>query len=204
VLGGLRTLHMHHHADLQDRFDRLTVIAEDLAEGLEGCVGEVERLERRIATDHSTLAALLHSLAKLELADRQSLFGSAMDLIRLGVGATSFAVYLKGQEQFEPCVGVVDGTIVGTAAIPPLPQGVSADGGLESDVAMSLAEHAGAAQTPICAAIHLANGEPAGIIVCSRLHPAQDPIIARHRLGNICHLLATFLAACPPPASGTA
>ena len=127
VLGGLRTLHMHHHADLQVRFDQMTVIAEDLADGLEATVGEVERLEHRLATDYSTLTGLLHSLAKLDLADRQTLFSSMADAIRFSVGATSFAVYLRSPRGFEPCIGVVDGAVVSTAAIPPLPTGLLPD-----------------------------------------------------------------------------
>lgn len=198
VLGGLRTLHIHHHADLQARFEQVSVIAEDLANGLENSVEEVERLEQRIATDHSTLTGLLHSLAKLDLADRQSLLSSMADAIRLGVGATSFAVYLSTPCGFEPCIGVVDGAVVGTAAIPSLPPELRPDGIREAAAARpepaNTADHT---CLPLSAPIAKGNGQPDGLVVCSRLHPSQKPAIAQRRLNEISRILATLLPACP-------
>ena len=62
ILGGLRTLHIHHQTELQERLDQTGLAAEDLADGLERAVSEIERLEQRIAGDSRTLASFLHSL----------------------------------------------------------------------------------------------------------------------------------------------
>jgi hypothetical protein len=190
VLGGLRTLHAHHHADLQERFEQTKLMAEDIADGLHRAVSEVERLEQRIATDTGTLAILLHSLARLDVADRRSLVGSIADVIRFGVGATSFAVYLKGPHGLEPCVGIEDGASVTPAAIASVPASLCQDND-EGDLA----------SMPIWAPIRLTDFEPAGVVVCTRLNPSQDAAIAHRRLDEICRVLAVLLAACPAPVS---
>jgi hypothetical protein len=187
VLGGLRTLHMHQEAELREQFEQTGLMAEEMADGLERAVSEIARLEHRIATDHGTLAALLHSLAKLEVGDRRSLLASIADVIRFGVGATSFAVYLAGPRGLEPCVGVVDGASVAPAAIPPLPAARGDDSARD------------ASAMPLRAPIGLADGEPTGLVVCTRLHPSRDPNIADHRLNEICRVLAVLLSACPAP-----
>ena len=184
VLGGLRTLHIHHHADLQERFEQTELMAEEVAYGLERAVSEIERLEQRIATDTSTRAALLHGLAKLDVTDRRAVVGSIADVIRFGAGATSFAVYLAGPRGLEPCVGVEDGVILATASIPPLP---TPDAGADQ-------EHT---HMPLCVPIGSTDGEPAGVVVCTRLNPSQDSAIAYHRLSEIGRVLAALLSTCP-------
>jgi hypothetical protein len=201
VLGGLRTLHMHHEADLQERFEQTGLMAEDLADGLKQAVDEIERLEHRIATDHDTLAALLDSLAKLEVTDRRSLLISVADVIRFGVGATSFAVWLKGPRGLEPCIGIVDGLSVTPAAIPPLPAGPSGDRRPDVDEERPTAYLHGAMREPLWAPVGLADADVYGVVVCTRLHPSQDPAIAHRRLNEICRVLAVLLTACPAPAS---
>jgi hypothetical protein len=198
VFGGLRTLHIHHQTDLQDRLEQTGLAAEDLADGLECAAQQIERLEHRIATDSSTLASFVHSLAKLDLRDRRSLVASIADVIRYGVGATSFAIYLKGARGLEPCLGVEDGAHVTTAAITPLTPALLH--------AISYAD-AGAAPavnsdclvcTPRWAPIRLAGAaEPVGVVVCNRLQPSQDPAIAVRRLNEVCSVLAVLLSACP-------
>jgi hypothetical protein len=201
VLGGLRTLHIHHHADLQERFEQTGLMAEEMADGLERAVGEVEHLEQRIATDYCTLAALLHSLAKLDVSDRRSLVGSIADVIRYGVGATSFAVYLAGPRGLEPCVGIEDGISVTPAAIAPLPIDAHRDRGRDAGVIQPTADNHDVTRMPLWATIPSTDVELAGVVVCTRLNPSQDPAVAYRRLNEICRVLAVLLSACPAPVS---
>jgi hypothetical protein len=199
VLGGLRTLHIHHHVDLQERFEQTGLIAEDMADGLERAVSEVEHLEQRIATDTNTLAALLHSLARLDVSDRRSVVGSIVDVIRFGVGATSFAVYLAGPRGLEPCVGIEDGISVNPAAIPPLPINLHRD--TTRGVIPPIADDHDVTRMPIWARIRSTDVEAAGVVVCTRLNPSHDPATAHRRLNEICHVLAALLAVCPTSVS---
>ena len=198
ILGGLRSLHIHHHTDLQERLDQVRRAAEDLADGLERAVREIERLEQRIATDFSTLASLLDSLAKLDLTNRRSVIASIADVIRYGVGATSFAVYLMGAHGLEPYLGVEDGSAVNPAAITPLLPSLIhqiQDGGT---VPAPATDGTRFARTRIWAPIRLAGAaEAVGIVVCDRLLPSQDSSIAICRLNEVCRVLAVLLSACP-------
>jgi hypothetical protein len=201
VLGSLRTSHMQHQGELQEQLEQTGLMAEEMSDGLERAIGEIERLEHRIATDHTTLAALLHGLAKLKVGDRRSLVASIADVIRFGVGATSFAVYLNGRRGLEPCVGIVDGVSVAPTAIPPLPAGPRPDSDRRAEGGPPTADEDGITPMPLWAPIRQVDVdiEPAGVVVCTRLHPSQDPAIAHRRLHEICRVLAVLLAACPAP-----
>jgi hypothetical protein len=203
VLGGLRTLHIHHQTELQERFEQTELAAEDLADGLERAVSEVERLEHRIATDSSTLACFLHSLAKLELSDGCSLIASVADVIRYGVGATSFAIYLAGTRGLEPCLGVEDGSRVPPTAVGLLSPSLLHQiyiGITEVPPAVTGDYRAGAPYwAPICVA---GAAEPVGVVVCNRLLPSQEPAIAVRRLNEVCRVLAVLLSACSAVGSG--
>jgi hypothetical protein len=197
VLGGLRTLHMHQQTGQRDRLDKTTLVAEDLADGLERAREEIDRLEQRIATDHSTLASFLHSLANIDLSDRQSLLGSISDAICFGVGATSFVVFLQGAHGLEPCFAVEDGLRLNPTAMP------------RPQLSLLRQIHDAAADTvcnadtlqigrlPIWGRIRQAQtGEAMGVVVCSRLLPSQEPASAARRLDEVCRVLAVLLPAC--------
>ena len=89
---------------------------------MESAVGEIERLERRIALDTTTLTSVTHSLAKLELRDRELLLASIIDVVCHSVGATNFAIYLKGEHGLEPALGVQSNSRIPSTAISPLAQ----------------------------------------------------------------------------------
>lgn len=197
VFGGLRTLHIHHETRLRDQFAQSQREGIDLADALERSLQEVQHLERRIAADASTLASLLHHLAQLDLRDVRSLTRSTADVIRYGVGANSFAIYLSGPKGFEPCLGIQDGTHLAPEAIPPLPPefaGVPLDCSSGTEVAIDNASASGRIGQPIRLA---GSSEPLGFVICSRLMPSRDRAIARRRLREICDLLAVLLSACP-------
>jgi len=204
VLGGLRSLHIHHENGLREQLDQIRLAAEDLVDGLENAIGEVERLEHRIAADSTTLTSFMHSLAKLDLRDRASLIGGIGDLLRHGVGATSFVVYLKGLHGLEPMLGVDNGSSLTPAAIAPLAPSLLEE--LRTGVAArgTLPVMAGdrQARMPHWAPIGLAGpAGPAGVVVYSRLQPSQNPAVAARRLDDLCRVLAVLLSACPAATS---
>jgi hypothetical protein len=211
VLGGLRTLHIHHHGELQEHLAQTSLAAVDLADGLERAVSETERLEQCIAADSTTLASFLHSLAKLELRDQRSVVASIADVIRYGVGATSFSIYLKAEHAMEPYLGIENGSRMAPTAIAPLPSCLlramfgeaphapsdavtGASGGPGRDRGTGLLHWA---------PIRLSDSaETVGLVVCTRLQPSQDPVIAVRRLNEVCRVLAVLLSACPKAVSG--
>jgi hypothetical protein len=200
VLGGLRTLHIHHLSDLRDRFEQTARMAEDFAGALTRAVSEIERLEHRIATDCSTLDGFLHSLARLDLRDRRSLLASVVDIIRFGVGASSFVIYLRRAHGLEPYLGVDDGTHLAPAAMAPLELSLPEEerGAIADIVSARIANRFPVA--PVWALIHgAAGGEPIGAVVCTRLLPSQDAAGAARRLDQVCRILAVLLAASPEP-----
>jgi hypothetical protein len=205
ILGGLRTLHIHHQAELQGRFDQTQRAADDLADGLEGAVGEIERLERRIALDTTTLTSFTHSVAKLELSDRASLLASITDVIHHSVGATSFAIYLKGERELEPVLGVQNGSSLPPTAISPLAPSLLAE--IESRIGAAGAVPAldgdCVAHMPQWSPIRLpGSAELIGFVICDCLQPSQDPAVAARRLDDVCRLLGVLLSAQPKGVSG--
>ena len=204
VLGGLRTLHMYHQTELQERLDHARMAAEDLADGLERAVGEIERLECRIAFDSITLTSFIHSLAKLEMSNRASLIASIADIIRHGVGATSFAIYLKGAHELEPVLGVENDIRLTATAITPLAPSILDVIRSETTARGIVSEANGdrQARAPHWAPILLAGAaEPIGVVVCDRLEPSQDSAIAARRLDDVCQVFAVLLSACPEAVS---
>ncbi len=197
VLGGLRTLHIHHETTLKHQLERTQRAGEDLADGLERAMKQLERLEQRIASDTGTLASLLNSLAKLEMRDPRSLIGSMADVVRYGVGASSFAIYLRTLNGPEPCLGIQDGVRLTPEAIPPLEPNLArllAGRGFGADPTADDAD----TNCSLWEVIRLQGStEPLGIMVCRRLMPSRDPAIARRRLHEICGVLAVLLSTCP-------
>jgi HAMP domain-containing protein len=203
VLGGLRTLHIHQQTELQQQFDRAQMAAKEVADGLEHAVTEIERLEQRIASDSSTLAAFLQSLAKLELRDRKSLLTSIANVVRYGVGATSFTIYLNTTHGLEPYLGVEDGSRLTSTAIPLPPPSLvhEAPGRAKNDA--TVARDDDTARTLHWAPIRLGDAaEPLGVVVCNSLLPSQDPAVAKRRLSEVCRVLAMLLSVCPETVSG--
>jgi hypothetical protein len=198
VLGGLRTLHIHHQSTVEGQLDQARAAAADLADGLERALQEIGRLDERIAADASTLASVLHGLAKLDMSDTRSLVSSMADAIRYGVGASSFAVYLLAPNGPQPCLGVLDGTRLTTQAVPPLAPEIADSLARGSVGPAEKGDSVGNATGLIWEAIRTAgSAEPLGIVACSRLMPSRDGAIARRRLNEICRVLAVLLSRCP-------
>ncbi len=198
IIGGLRTLHIHQHADVQERLTRTTVLADDLADGLEQAVGEIERLESRIAGDSSTLASVMRHLASIDATDRLALTASFADVVRFAVAATSFAIYLDVGHGLEACVGVEDRSRIALTAIPALSPSLLAAVQAADPRREVSAEGDRPDELPCWAPIFLPGASrPTGVIVCNRLEPSQVPSVARRRLNEVCRVLQALLAALP-------
>jgi hypothetical protein len=66
VLGGLRNLHIHQSAELADQIAACRRRANDLSDALERATAEISALERRIALDMSSVAALSRSFSLID------------------------------------------------------------------------------------------------------------------------------------------
>lgn len=184
VLGGLRTLHIHNQTTLQDRLDQAGVTADALADALQSAVGEIDRLEQRIATDTTTFASLLDSLAKLDISNRRTLLTRMAEVIRCGVGATDFMICLDGPRGEKPCLVSKDGDTVEDPKL------------IEAAMAIPITE--GPASALIVVPIRQnAGARPLGTLVCRHLLPEQAPGIASQRLNAVSCLLAALLPVCP-------
>jgi len=121
------------------------------------------------------------------------LMGSVADVIHRGVGATSFAVYLRRAEGYVACIAMEDGSPVAGAAFPDLEHD-QIHGILSGDECV-IGGH-------VWGVIRSSSADNAlGMVVCTRLLPSQDPAIAAHRLHDICNILAALLPVCPEPHS---
>ncbi|MEH2527000.1 MULTISPECIES: hypothetical protein [unclassified Bradyrhizobium] len=102
VLGGLRNLHIHQSTDLTNQLAVCRRRADDLGAGLARAAAEINALERRIAGDMQSVAALSRSLSLIDLRDRQTAVESYGELFRVGTGTATFTIYLKGREGYVP------------------------------------------------------------------------------------------------------
>lgn len=191
ILGGLRTLHLHQHAELGDRLDSATRIAAGIADRLEQTLAENAALEQRIATDLCTLGAVLRGLARLEPGDRQALARGFAGVIASATGAASFALHLRLPGGSPVQVAFADGIEVACGPAP-FPVVLHDDGFLAQS---------GGATLPIRAPIAREGAEPVGVVICTRLHPGQDVAATAARLAELSTVLATLLAIGQPAAA---
>ncbi len=94
VIGGIRSLHMLHAAELTRSLEDTHESLFDLTGGLERALAEIGRLECRIAGDTSTVDAVIRDLARLDLSDQKKMTESFIEVIRDGVGASIVSLYL--------------------------------------------------------------------------------------------------------------
>jgi hypothetical protein len=102
-VGGLRDLHIHQCAELADQLAASRRSASDLTDGLDRAAAEINALERRIAFDMSSVAALPRSLSQIDMSDRRAAATSLGELFRVGAGIGTFTIYLKESESYTPC-----------------------------------------------------------------------------------------------------
>lgn len=196
VLGGLRTLHMHKQAQLQDQLADARAAAEELATRLAGSVRELALTELRIATDTATTAVLIDALARVDLSSGQALLASFANIVRHGAGAESFAVFLRDGTGAIARFGLEKGAPIPDAVLSLMPPPPPAALGREDPGVATI--QGAAAGLPIWLPIRVSDAaEPVGCLVCTGVAPAQTPAAAARRLREMCCLLAKLL---PPDA----
>lgn len=205
ILGGLRTLHIHHQSQMREELGHTRRSAEDLADGLERAVGEIARLERRIATDCSTLTSFIHSLSKLDMSDRTSLADGLVGVIRHGVGATTFAVYLRSGDTLEPLLAVENGASLPSGALAP-PDPSLFGGATDGKAIRNATLPGGKGDLEVSSRWSLilapATGETLGVVVYAPLPPSHDQGAADRRLISLCRFLGVLLSTYPRPMAG--
>lgn len=187
VIGGLRSLHLHHELGLADQAAQSRAAAEELAQGLQEAVSEIARLELRIASDVSSCDNLIESLATLEIENPQAMMMSAASFVRDGVGANYVAVYVRGEHGFEPGTALDGSFPIAGPAIPPFIHSVPERDWHQQDPET---HHQWRAVWPEHAP------KPLGVIVCDRLRGSQSAETAMRRLQQICRILESLASKC--------
>lgn len=93
VLGGLRSLHIFHAAELRQQRDDTLLEADGLGRGLSAAMAEIGRLELRFAAETRTLGAVGRAFACLDARDGVHLVTSLAEVGRRIVGASRLTVY---------------------------------------------------------------------------------------------------------------
>ena len=200
VLGGLRNLHIHQSAELADQLAACRRRADDLSGGLERASAEINALERRIAVDMRSVAALSRSFSLIDMSDRRAAAVSYGELFRAGTGIATFTIYLKDPDGYVPVWAVEEDTARSTKSMQPLLSTTvdamtagNAGHGARGDVGES---EPGAGCYVVRVPPSDAGSEPPAVIVC-RLHPSQDARQFRRRADEFSRAFATILHACP-------
>jgi len=200
VLGGLRNLHMHQYAEMADQLAACRRRAIDLCEGLQRAAAEIDALERRIAVDMSSVAALSRSLSQIDMRDRGAAAMSFGELFRVGAGAGTFTLYLKDGAEYAPVWGVQDDSPQSTKLMERLPSSAIESMIIES-ARRGIADGAGAGESGagrfvVGVSSPDVGGKPLAAIVCE-LQASQDPRQFRRRAEELSRMFGTMLYACP-------
>ena len=205
VVGGLRNLHIHQYAELANQFAVSGRRASDLSQGLERAAAEINALERRIAVDMSSVAALSRSLSLIDMSDRPAAAMSFGELFRVGAGAATFTIFLKDRDGYLPVWAVENDIPHSVKSTAPLP--FTAIESMMNESANRAAEviesKPGAGRYVVSVPpSHVGAKPPLAAIVCE-LQTSQDLRQFRRRAEDLGRLFATILYACPSPLSET-
>lgn len=205
VLGGLRNLHIHQSAELADALAVCRRRANDLSGGLERATAEISALERRIAVDMSSVAALSRSFSLIDMSSRRAAAASYGELFRVGTGAATLTIYLKDSDGYVAVWAVEDRAARSTRSMEPLPSTTieamtaeNAGHGGTGDVGEG---ETGTRRYVVRVSPSDIGSEPLAVIVCER-DPSQDVKQFRRRADELGRALATLLQACPHSTSG--
>ncbi|MCB1505170.1 MAG: hypothetical protein KDJ47_09355 [Hyphomicrobiaceae bacterium] len=196
VLGGLRSLHIHQHSEVQAKLSAAQRTAVDLADGLERATDEIEQLERSIAYENGGVASLIRSFSKLDLSDRASAISTFSDVVRFGVGAQTFMILLKHGDRYEAVAAIEDDVAVPAAALTSLDAAtleiaLNRPGGVDTKAL-------GIGQCDHCLVGRVAGQKPdtmIGVIICLRLDTTVDEERAQKRLTSLGLALHNILLA---------
>jgi hypothetical protein len=200
VLGGLRSLYIYQTGELAENLAACRRCASHLADGLERATAEIAALERRIAADACSVAALSRSFSNIDLSDRWAAATSFGDLFRVGAGATTFTIYMKDSDGYVPVLAVEDDAIRPTKSIESL-HPTTIDAMVNENARCEAMAKPGASYPGIGRHVFLipppdVSTEPLAAIVCQTLRPAQDEQQFRRRIDELSRAFATILSAC--------
>lgn len=202
IVGGLRNLHMHQYAELTEQLAASRLRASDLGEALEGATAEINALERRIASDMSSLAAVSRSLSLIDLGDRRAAAMSFGQLFRIGTGARTFTVYLRDDDGYSPVWAIENDTPQPVKSIPPvsLTSVESMRNGSASPIEEVKGPGSAAGRVLVSVPSADVGAPPLAAIVCE-LQSSQDASWFHRRANELGRAFATILYACPNPPS---
>lgn len=203
VLGGLRNLHIHHTKDLIDQLAASRQRANDLSNGLERAAAEIKALERRIALDEGSAAALSRSLALIDMRDRRIAAISYGELFRAGAGTPTFAIYLADGDGYVPVWAIEEDVIRPAKSMERLPA-AAVNAMLVENPGNEATNDAGEAgvRRYVVRVPSQEGSDPLAVIVCD-LQKSQDMNEFYRRADELSRALATILRACPDPLRGT-
>jgi hypothetical protein len=205
VLGGLRNLHIHQSKELADQLAASRRRANDLSSGLERAAAEISQLERRIALDMSTAAALSRSFSLIDMGSRWAAARSYGELFRVATGAATFTIYLANRDGFVPAWAIEEDTIRSTKSIEPLSateidammvEKAGREGTADVDESESVVGRHVVRVPPLDS-----GSKPLAIVVCD-LNPSLDTSEFLRRADETSRAFATILRACPDSPSG--
>ena len=204
VVGGLRNLHISQTTELTDRLEASHRCANDLSTGLERATAEVNALERRIAVDTSSVAALSRTLSLMDMSDRRAAAMSYGELFRVGTGAATFTIYLKDRDGYVPVWAVEEDAFRSTTAMKPLD--IAAIEAMRIENAKpQVMDGAGEPDTNRFHVVSVPPSDvgsgPLAVIICD-LRLSKDIDQFRRRSDELSRGFATILSACPDRPSG--
>jgi K+-sensing histidine kinase KdpD len=204
VIGGLRDLHIHQYTELADQLAASRRSASDLTDGLERAVAEINALERRIAFDMSSVAALSRSLSQIDMSDRRAAATSLGELFRVGVGIGTFTIYLKESESYTPVWALEDNTPRSTKSMAPITSTAMKSMMLKS-AKRGITEGSGGSGSGAWRYVAAvppseAGFKPLAAIICE-VQDSQDSAQFHRRAEEFGRMFATVLQACPNTAS---
>jgi hypothetical protein len=173
--------------------------------GLERAAAEINALERRIAIDTGTTAALSRSLSLIDMSDRRAAAASYGELFHVGTGAATLTVYLKQPDGYVPVWAVEEDTVRATKSMPLLPS-TAIDAMMSGNAVFEVSGDSG--ETEPAGDRHVVrvpssegDSEPLAVFVCY-LDRSRDVTRFRRRADELSSTLATILRACPDQPSG--
>jgi len=206
VLGGLRSLQIYHTVELAGRLATCRQRASGLADGLERALAEIDALERRIAIDVSSVAALSRSFSKIDLSDRLAAAASFGELFRVGADTTTFTIYLKSSDRYVPVLAIEDDMPVPTKSFEPLLP-MTIDAMMKEDAGCNATGQVRKSEFDLRRKVYLippsdVSTESLAAIVCQTQPPPQYSRQVHRRIEELSRAFAAILSACPDRPSG--
>jgi hypothetical protein len=199
ILGGLRSLHIRHARDLSDQIEESTAAAEELSGALESALAEIQGLERSIAVNAGSAAAVLRCLARLDTTHPLAAAISFADLIRHGVGASQFAIYLRDSSGFRPAHLVDGDRALPACDLPPLEGALASALHRTGEVVHGVQTWPVTGEQVPVVAISLrraSDSEVVAAMVCPTSGLSEDIAVVRWRLDHLARALAAVMSAC--------